>query len=187
MTDVDRTALRPAEGTIIRPVRLLAMGDLVPENGFSRLLEIFAGVVRWNRRARLIIVGDGPERDALEDKIAALHLAQYVGLPGRARIPYLAEWMQRAHVFVSAPIAARGRLAEGLPVAMAGGLCIVATELDGAERILEDGATALLAAPDDEAGLSRALHLAVANASLRRRLGEAAAASVRGDSLRRSA
>ncbi len=182
MTD----SARRAEGLSTQPVRILAIGDLIPENGYARLLELFAGVARCNRLARLIIVGEGPERAALEGQIDRLKIADHVGLPGRVSLPHLAEWLQRTHIFVSAPTGHLDCLAPGVAVAMTGGICIVATECGGIERVLEDGVTALLVDPEDEEGLSRALHLAVSNTELRRSLGEAAATSVRGR-LRKSA
>ena len=48
--------------------RILAIGDLVPENEFDLLLDAFADVAEWQPHARLILMGDGPERGALLER-----------------------------------------------------------------------------------------------------------------------
>jgi glycosyltransferase involved in cell wall biosynthesis len=164
------------------PVRVLAVGEFDAHHDHVGLLDVFAGILRWHPRARMLVVGDGPTRPAIERRMAQLHLVDAVGLVGRLERAALVEVMQRADVFVS-PASAGGmdRLPAELALALAGGLCVVAPDLGGISRLVTDGVEGLLVDPGDEGGLTRALNLVIANADLRRRLGEAAAASVRGE------
>jgi colanic acid/amylovoran biosynthesis glycosyltransferase len=187
MTHDDSLSIGPDAQEPAEPVRILAVGDLVPGSGFLDLLRTFRDVARWHPRARLIVVGEGPERAALDAFVLEAHLAECVGLPGRVERACLVEWMQRAHVFaIPAARATRTRMPPSLPVAMAGGLCVVAPHGAASARVLEDGVNGLLFDAGEEGAQLRALQLAVSNEALRRRLGEAAAASVRGGE-RRSA
>ncbi len=79
-----------------RPV-FLSAGGLRLQKDFATLLRAFAGV-RAERPARLIIVGEGPERANLEVLVNELGLDADVDLPGFVDNPYA--WMARADVFV---------------------------------------------------------------------------------------
>ena len=163
-----------------QPIRMLAVGDLADSSDFDRLLRVFSRLIRWHPHASLIIVGDGPDRDALEERIAREHLADHVGLPGRIGRGRLVELLQRTSVFVLPMASAAGTLPAVLPMAMSSGLCVITTRTPATERLIEDGRNGLLVEAGDEAGLSRALHLAAASAALCQRLGNAAAETIHG-------
>jgi glycosyltransferase involved in cell wall biosynthesis len=118
---------------------------------------------------RAAIVGDGPDRDAV-----AAELGDAGELLG-ARDD-VAEQLARADVFV---LSSRS---EGLPMAileaMAAGLPVVATDVGGIPELVADGETGLLVPPGDADALAAALQRLVADAELRRRLGDAARARV---------
>src|SRR5262245_38784794 len=64
------------------PPCLLCLGRLAPEKGFIFALQGFASVVERFPTARLIIAGDGPERQALEELAAQLGLTNSVRFTG---------------------------------------------------------------------------------------------------------
>lgn len=111
------------------PPVLLAVGRLRPQKGFGVLLEALAGL-RRERRARLIILGEGGEREALERQRDALGLAAVVDMPGFVTDP--APCMDRADVFVLSSVF------EGSPnvlvEAMACGTPVVATDCPSGPR-----------------------------------------------------
>ncbi len=163
------------------PVRLLTVSDLTPDSGLDVLLRVVASLVPTAPGLRLTMAGDGPERSALERQVTALALFEVVDLPGAVAPVRLVESMQRAHAFIAPRVASnRPGVPPALPVAMAGGLCVVATEVGGVAAMLTDGLDGLLVPPGDEEALAQALAMAVANPGLRRSLGEAAALSIRG-------
>jgi glycosyltransferase involved in cell wall biosynthesis len=70
-----------------QPPVVLAVGRLAPQKDFETLVAAFA-LLRKQREARLIILGEGPERQSLETQIASLGLTDDVRLPGFADNPY---------------------------------------------------------------------------------------------------
>jgi glycosyltransferase involved in cell wall biosynthesis len=115
------------------------------------------------------IVGDGPERPAVEAEIRASGLVEQVELTGeRHDVP---ELLEEADVFV---LSSRS---EGAPLsileAMAAGLPVVATAVGGVPEIVDAGTTGLLVPPGDAAALAAALERLLADAGLRTRMGGA--------------
>jgi glycosyltransferase involved in cell wall biosynthesis len=128
-------------------------GRLSPEKGFDILIEAFARVVGNGSTARLLILGEGPERGALEARIARHGLADRVMLPG-----YVADagvYLPLFDVFVLSS------LTEGLPLtvleAMRASRPIVATRVGGVPSILGEGRSGRLVPPGDADALSVAL------------------------------
>ena len=116
-----------------------------------------------------MIVGDGPERGALETRIAQLGLGDRVHLLGfRTDIP---ELLAGCDLFVLPS------LFEGLPLsileAMAAGKAVVATAIGGNDEAVVDGVTGLLVPPADPEALADALRTLLREPERRRRLGEA--------------
>ena len=111
------------------------------------------------RPARLVALGEGPERPRLEALAAALGVADRVALPGFDPNSYA--YMRRARLFV---LPSR---AEGLPTvlieAMACGTPVVSTDCrTGPREILEDGRWGTLVPVGDEGALTRAMEAALA-------------------------
>ena len=79
-------------------VRLLSIGRLSPEKGFSELIEAFLSVHQARPGSALTIYGEGKQRTQLEHLIAQNHLANAVRLPGYKRIDEMI-W-QQADIFV---------------------------------------------------------------------------------------
>lgn len=132
---------------------VLAVGRLEAQKDYPTLLRAFAGV-RQVRPARLLILGEGSQRPALEALIRELNLEADVALAGHARNPYAA--MARAAVF------ALSSTSEGLPTvlieALALGARVVATNCPhGPAEILAQAGSGTLVAPGDHGALARAL------------------------------
>jgi glycosyltransferase involved in cell wall biosynthesis len=135
-----------------RPV-VIAAGRLHHVKGFDDLLHAFARL-RQSVDARLLILGEGKERSALERVVAELGLQDAVQLPGR--VGSLAPWMARADLFV---LSSRR---EGLPAvlieALAIGLPVVATRCpSGPDEILEEGRWGTLVPVGDVQALATAM------------------------------
>jgi glycosyltransferase involved in cell wall biosynthesis len=118
------------------PPVVLAAARLQAHKGFLTLIRAFA-VFRRSHTARLVILGEGPERKTLEAEIARLGLDSEVSLPGFFQNPFA--FMKRARVFVLSSEY------EGLPnvliQAMALGTPVVATDCNcGPAEILAGGA-----------------------------------------------
>ncbi len=133
---------------------VLAVGRLVHEKDLGTLLEAFALVHAREPRARLVILGEGPERTRLEAQRRRLGLEASVRLPGFAANPYA--WMSRASVFVLSS------LYEGLPTvlieALACGAHVVATDCpSGPREILAGGRLGALVPVRDARAMAQAI------------------------------
>ena len=115
---------------------IVAAGMLAPWKGFGDLIEAMALLLRSGRRARLVILGEGPLRSELEQRISQLGIAEHVCLPGRVENPL--KYFAKADLFVLSSHV------EGLPnvlvEAMLCGCTPVATCCPtGPREVLQDG------------------------------------------------
>jgi glycosyltransferase involved in cell wall biosynthesis len=136
-----------------RPPVILAVGRLAVQKDYPTLLKAFA-LVRAQRPAYLLILGEGPERPFLEALARRLGIAEDVRMPGFVENPY--PYMRRASVLVLSS------LFEGLPTvlieAMACGLSVVSTDCpSGPREILEDGKYGYLVPVGDPYALAEAI------------------------------
>jgi glycosyltransferase involved in cell wall biosynthesis len=135
------------------PPVLLAAGRLTGQKGFDVLIRAFARV-RKDHRVRLLIVGEGEERPALEAMIREYELGQDVSMPGFVPNPY--NYMAHAAAFV---LSSRW---EGLPTvlveALALGAPIISTDCpSGPREILMGGKYGQLLPVDDPGALAAAI------------------------------
>jgi glycosyltransferase involved in cell wall biosynthesis len=106
---------------------VVAVGRLVPQKGFMRLLDAFPAVAERIPGAQLWILGEGAERSALLSRASDLGIYDRVHLAGYQANPF--RWMRHANVFVQSSVF------EGLPnallEALACGVPIVAVDEPG--------------------------------------------------------
>ena len=76
----------------------VATGRLVQQKGFDLLLRVFAEVHRKASDTRLLILGEGPERESLENQCNELGIRDAVLMPGRIHNPFAV--YRQAHCFV---------------------------------------------------------------------------------------
>ena len=154
---------------------IVAVGRLVKLKGFELLIRAFAQLPQ-KLNARLIILGDGEERQALQKLIEQLGLSERVALLGFQENPW--KYMACADLFVLSS------LTEGLPnvigEAMALGVPIVATDCsDGVREYLNDGQAGLLVASGSIETISEGLLQLLTDQQLRQRLASLAAERVK--------
>lgn len=135
------------------PPVVLGVGRLSKQKDFITLIRAFDRV-RRERAARLLILGEGPERGRLEALIAELGLSAQVMLPGFASNPFA--YMARAGVFVLSSAW------EGMPGALiqavACGAPVVATDCEsGPREVLQGGRYGRLVPVGDPAALAEAI------------------------------
>jgi len=158
----------PPEWSVRSSQEILAVGRLDKQKGFDLLLEAFARSGLAARGARLTLLGEGPERSALERQAQALGIAERVTMPGVVRDPET--WMARAAVFVL-PSRYEG-FPNALLEAMAMGCPVIATDCDsGPREIICHGENGWLVPVEDANALSAALRRLFEDEALRCRLG----------------
>lgn len=132
-------------------VLLGTVGRLSPEKGHRRLLDAFAQVRRRHPRARLVIVGEGPERPVLQQRIAELGLEDDVLLTGALANPYPV--MRELDLFVlSSHYEGQGIV---LLEALTLGRAVLSTDIPGPQSVLADGSGQLV--PDSTEGLAEGM------------------------------
>lgn len=161
------------------PLNILSVGRFDAVKGQAILIEAMAALAGLGVDARLVIVGDGPIRHDLEQKIAQLGVSDTVSMPGSVGQDELPSYFAAADVFCMASFA------EGIPVvlmeAMATGLPVVATWIAGIPELVEDGSTGLLVPPGRADLLAAALVSLSEDPELRSRLGIAGRAKIEQD------
>jgi glycosyltransferase involved in cell wall biosynthesis len=140
-----------------RPI-ILGVGRLTRQKNFPALVDAFALVKRDHEAARLVILGEGPERAAIEARVHHHALQESIALPGYVDNPYAC--MARAAVL------ALSSDWEGLPTvlieSLAVGTPVVATDCpSGPREILQNGVLGSLVPPGDVRALASALSRAL--------------------------
>ncbi len=158
-------------------VRIVAAGRLHPKKGFDTLIRAVGKLRSYGLDVTCKIAGEGDERSKLEALIAELDLDDMVSLVG---------WTADVSGFLATgDLFAFPSHQEGFPLtlleAMAVGLPVVATEIDGPLEILKDGRTGRLTPDDDPDRLAEALAEVIADPAAARAMGQAARALMMAD------
>ena len=182
---VDDERFRPSDDRPLRhelglaPDELLlgAVGRLSEEKGLLHLVDALAKLTDLQRPVRLALVGDGPQRGELEQRIHDLGLANLVTFLGvRSDIP---ELMRSFDLYVLPS------LREALPIslleAMASGCCVVASSVGGVPHALADGVEGRIVPPGEVEALAEALRGCLGDEEERDRLGRSARQRVERD------
>jgi glycosyltransferase involved in cell wall biosynthesis len=157
------TASLPSQATDYeRPQIIMSAGRLVRSKGMDDLIEAFSTVRKSFPRARLVIVGDGPERDELERKASDLGLSMNVEFKGVLRGRDLQSEYQESSVFVLASkrvVDDPATEAFGLVLVEAAmhGKPLVGTRIGGIPEIIRDGVNGILVPQSDPNKLAEAL------------------------------
>jgi glycosyltransferase involved in cell wall biosynthesis len=129
------------------------VGRLAPEKGLDTLVASWPIVRGRHAGARLILIGEGPERPSLEAQVDRLGLRDAVAMPGARDDP--SEALREADLFVL-PSREEG-MSVALLEAMAMGLPLVASAIPGNRRLVDDSVHGRLVPPDDPSALAAAI------------------------------
>lgn len=149
------------------------VGRLIERKGQFDLLRAWPRISANHPDATLVVVGYGPERGALESLAAELGVAASVRFVGaRDDVPAVLDLLD-VFAFPSHWEGQPGAVLE----AMAAGLPIVATEIDGTTELLTDGETGVLVPPREPSALAAAVDALLSDPERMAALGRAARAA----------
>lgn len=165
----DRTAARvqlglPSDAPIVGIVATLRSWK-----GHAYLLQAFAALDM--PQARLLIVGDGPQRENLQREIAQLGIEARVLMPGNQQD--VVPWLHAMDVFVLPSFANEG-VPQALMQAMGCGLPVISTPVGSITEAVSDDHNGRIVPARDAASLRQAIAELLRDPGQRRRLGEAA-------------
>ncbi len=138
-----------------------------PQKSPLDFVEVAARVLKETDRVHFIMAGDGELRPAIEARIRDLGISSHITLLG---------WQKdMPEVYRNLDVVVLTSLWEGLPCvfseAMAAGLPIVATQVDGAREAIIDGDNGFLHGPHDVEGMAKSVLKLVENPALREAMG----------------
>lgn len=155
---------------------ILAVAQLKERKGLQYLVEACRLLADRGCEFETVIIGDGPLRTDLENRIRELRLTDRVSIHGPQPHDEVIEWYRRAAIFTLPAVQGADGDRDGIPnvilEAMAMALPVVATDHSGIPEAVLDGQTGLLAPPADPNSLADRLDLLLHDPGMRKRFGE---------------
>lgn len=152
---------------------MVAVGRMVEKKGFPYLLDACSRLAAKEAPWNLVLIGDGPDRQSLQQQAIDLNLADRVFFAGALTQNEVLSWLRRASLFVLPCIIGKSGDRDGLPTvileSMAVGTPVISTRVAGIPEMIDHGQSGWLVAPEDSDQLANALHDALSLSSKQRR------------------
>jgi phosphatidylinositol alpha-1,6-mannosyltransferase len=163
----------PHDATLI-----LTLGRMIEVKGFHVLARVADRILAARLDAHLVFAGDGPQRPELESIVATQSSRPRIHFTGALPRHQVAKLFADADLFVNPGIVDSTGRAEGFGIttieAMASGLACVGGNVGGIPETIVPNETGLLVIGGDEAQLVAAISRLIDDASMRKRMGQAA-------------
>jgi glycosyltransferase involved in cell wall biosynthesis len=179
--DAEKFTWRPEEPAGEMPL-ILSVGRLVKKKGHADLIYALALLRERGVAFRGLLIGEGPERNTLEEQVRSFGLQDMISLPGAVSQEELVRIYREATVLALPCRILDNGDRDGLPnvllEAMATGLPVVTTPISGIPEVVRNGENGLLVPERDPAALAGAIELLLQDTQLRQRLGAAARTTI---------
>jgi glycosyltransferase involved in cell wall biosynthesis len=159
VADRRREQFRTENGWVETDRIIVSIGRLSKEKGHADLVMAFADVHSTHADTRLVLIGDGPERSALESLVKECRLDGAVYFAGTQ--DDVQSWLAAADLYVQPSI--REGLSLAVLEAMGAALPVIATRVGDIEKVIEDGRSGYLVEPGDNKALSVCILKLLAN------------------------
>ncbi|MGB7873934.1 MAG: glycosyltransferase family 4 protein [Anaerolineales bacterium] len=161
---------------------ILAVGQLAERKGFTQLIEACHILKERGIRFQCQIIGQGPQRQSLEDRIARLFLEDFVTLCGALPHEEVIERYKKASMFVMPCIQSRDGNLDGIPnvlfEAMSMQVPVISTRISAIPELIVDNENGLLVEPDDPGALAEAMNKLIESPQQANRLGRSGRESI---------
>jgi glycosyltransferase involved in cell wall biosynthesis len=148
--------------------KIIFVGNLRPEKGVSYLIEAIGHITKKYINSRLLIVGEGPQKENLEKLVNKLNINNRVIFSGKVTTDEVPVYLKNSDIFVLPS------LQEGFPnvllEAMASGLPVVATDVNGINEIIEDIKNGFLVQSKNSEEIAKKILLLINNNDLRKNI-----------------
>jgi N-acetyl-alpha-D-glucosaminyl L-malate synthase BshA len=161
-----RTRLSPDGWPIV-----IHVSNFRPVKRLDTVIDVFASV-RARTPAKLVLVGDGPDRELARQQARAHNVAQDVVVAGEQYD--LVEWLSAADAFLLP--SAQESFGMAALEAMGCGVPVVASRIGGLPELIQDGETGYLCEPEDVEGMASRLLALVTDRAIHDRIADAAMA-----------
>jgi len=145
--NIDQPIPRHELGFKTEDVVFIYAGRIGPEKNIPFLLESFSNMLRDEKRAKLLIVGDGPELNDLKAQARSMKLEEKIYFTDFIPYQQIPRYLAAADIFVTTSVSEIHPLS--VIEAQAAGLPILGITSPGVEDIVEDGETGLLTSDND--------------------------------------
>ena len=166
--DIDRFNDSSPKFSESSDTKIIFVGNLRPEKGLSYLIEAMEYIAKKDINSRLLIVGEGPQKENLEKLVTKLNINDRVTFSGKAATDEVPVYLKNSDIFVLPS------LQEGFPnvllEAMASGLPVVATDVNGINEIIEDCKNGFLVESKNSKEIAEKILLLLEDDDLRKRI-----------------
>ena len=163
---------RASQGFTSEDVVLIYTGRLGPEKNLPFLLRCFTGAAQAYEHVRLLLVGDGPERENLMFQVEQKGLSERIVFTGQVPYSDVYRYLVMADAFVTASVTEVHPLS--VIEAMAAGLPVLGISSPGVGDLVEDGVTGFLAPEEDPAVFTAKMVRLTTDHAQRKAMGHAA-------------
>jgi glycogen synthase len=153
----------------VKRPRIVYVGRIAPQKDLQTLVRAIA---LMETDVHLVVVGDGPQRQAIEALATSLGIRDRMSIVGFVRHEEVPKFLHNGHVLVLPSMFEE--LGSVLLEGMAGGIPIVASRVRGIESVIDHEGNGILASPGDARAFAFAIDRVLKDAALRRRLTERA-------------
>jgi glycosyltransferase involved in cell wall biosynthesis len=154
ITEPNPWVLKRRYGISDQEMVLGTVAQLRPEKGHRFLLRACKALIDRGHRVRLLLVGDGPERDAIKSEVLALRIEGNVVMVGECED--VRPWLSVLDVFVLPSVAVEVFSNAALE-AMSMGKAIVLSDIGGAKEMVEPGENGFVVPPGDSTALANTI------------------------------
>src|SRR3989344_1716514 len=150
---------------------LLSVGRLAEKKGLTYLMKAMPLVLKQYPKAKLLIIGDGPEKERLIKETKELGVDRSVAFIGKMPNKELPKYYASADIFIGPSIVTKSGDTEGLGVvfleALASGCAVIGSNVGGIPDIIKGGETGMLVPEQNPEALAKAIVLLLKDDALR--------------------